>query len=393
VKYRLVEEEDEWRIQSMIDEGADAQRLSTAELERRMTTLFERVQALTEEINASVDELDEDELDEDEDGGDDLDIEDVEDELEEIVCFTKRALHYSDALIAQSPNNAAYYQRAASQAITIPDWERAVIYLGAIAQRFPDQRGETTSVLVIVLTSLAAEYEEEGLHERAEHFIEVIEKTLRDSVATDNNFMSNILLATMLISREEDLDEAESLLHQSQAMASEPREQAQVENGLAKLADARGQVEVALTHYQRTVELDPEAPDIWFNIGSAQKELHQNDEAIQSFLRAIEADLEAPEAYVELSRIYMEQGQLARAREILDEGMDTIPDAADLYAARAMVYIMEGNLRDADDLLTEAEMIDPDLEIVQEARQLFNVRKAQRQSFKPKSGKHKPKKR
>ncbi len=405
VKYRLIEEDDEWRIQSMIDEGAAAQHLSTTELEQRIDTIAQDVKALAQEMDVDIDELDEAEHlhlvkpaeEEEEDESDDLDdiLEGVEaeDRLRQLTWMTTRAMHYSDALIAQAPDNYTYYDIAGAQASAMLDWERTATYLERMAQQFPEAHGDALAVLAVVLSHLCTQYEENDQPERAEHFLALLEKTLRTSIATDHNFLSTIVLANLLIMKEENLQEAEALLQQAQTVATGPKEQAQVEHALAKLADARSQPVLALKHYQRTVELDPEVPDIWFNIGSIQSELNQKNEAIESFLRAIQAAPEDSEAYVELSRIYIEQGKLAKAREILEEGMDIIDEAADLNAARSMVYTLEGHLVDAEGLLTEAEELDPDLDIVQEARRLLNAHKAQRQSFKSKSRKNKPKKR
>ena len=406
VKYRLVEEDEEWRIQSMIDEGAAAQQLSLAELEQRIDTIAQDVKALAQEIHVDMDELDDSEHlhlvkpeeDEGEEESDDLDdalVEEIEaeDRLHQLTWMTTRAMHYSDALMAQAPDNYTYYDIAGAQASAMLDWERTATYLESMAQQFPEERGDALAVLAVVLSHLCTQYEEEDKLDRAGHFLTLLEQTLRDSIATDHNFLSTLVLANLLIMKEENLEEAETLLLQAQTVATAPKEQAQVEHALAKLADARDQPELALQHYQRTAELDPEAPDIWFNIGSVQSELNQTAEATQSFLRAIQAAPEDSEAYVELARIYMEQGKLASAREILDEGLDIIDDAADLNAARSMVYTLEGHFADAEELLTEAEEIDPDLEIVQEARQLLKARKAQRQASKSKFRKNKPKKR
>jgi Tfp pilus assembly protein PilF len=399
-KYRLIEENEQYAIQSIFDEGAAAFQLSTEELDQRMDALAENVKELAEEMNVDVDNPDteqllldaeDDDVEEDDDELDDLDFEEVEDQIHEIIWVTKRGMHYSDALIAQAPDHADYYQRATGQALAIQEWERAAVYLEATAERFPELRSDTVAAQVLVLTSLVGKYEEEGLYDRLEQFMGLIEKTLREAVATDNNFISNILLSTLLIANEDRFDEAEPFLRQAQALAKEPKEQAQVENNWARLADARGQTLSALQHYERAAELDPETPEVWFNIGSAQRDLHQNEQAIRSFLRAIQASPDDSEAYVEAARLYIDQGKLAKARELLDEGLDTIPEAADLYAARAIVYIREGKLREAEELIIDAEEMDSDLDIVQEARQLFNAHKAQRQQSKPKFHKQKPK--
>src|SRR5207248_7921375 len=130
---------------------------------------------------------------EEEEESDDLEdvLEEVEagDRLRQLTWMTTRAMHYSDALMAQAPDNYNYYDIAGAQASALLDWERTATYLESMAQQFPEERGDALAVLAVVLSHLCTQYEEEDKLDRAEHFLSLLEKTLRASIATDHNFL------------------------------------------------------------------------------------------------------------------------------------------------------------------------------------------------------------
>lgn len=380
--FRLVEQDDELLIQDMIDEGALAQQLSTEELLNDIEQITQEIQNLALSLGAGDLESEEPQLPEDT-----LIMEsDPAEVMEQLGMIGQRALHYSDAVIAQTPTDSTQYERAAALAALLQEWERAAAYIELLSDRFPEQRGEALSSLAIVISNLVAYYEREGAVDRAVQFSQLVEKKLRDAIAADNSFTAHILLADLLVDQAEKLEEAQSLLAEANQMATTPQERAQVENGLGHLADAQEDFTTALRHYQRAAELDAELPDIWINVGDAYSKLNMLVDAEKSYLRALAANPEEAYPYVELASIYTTQSNFSAAHAILDQGMEH-STAADLYASRAIVYIYADDLRSAEEYLLEAEEIDPDLELVQGARQLFDTRKAQMRSNKQKSNK------
>ncbi len=381
-RFTLVEEEGEWHIQDMFDEGKAAQRLTTEDLHQRMDVLAESVKSLAQEFG--IEDI------EDEGKIEDI-IQKVEDEqfsfedllgqVQEIGWITQRAMYYSDALIKKTPDDVQVYETAVAQATTMDEWERAAAYLDLIIQRFPDKRGPALRTLATALASLASEYEEE----RAQHFIELVEKILRASIEADHHPAAYTMLADLLIDEEERLDEAQTLLKEAQTRATNPSEQAAVEYSFGKLAEIQDNMQEALGHFLQTIQLDERVPGAWTSLGNAQRALGQNKEAIQSYQRALETDPESLDAYVELALIYIEQNKTAEARKLLEDGLSLFPDEPELYAAFAIAEIQSGNLRNAEEYLDMAEEIDADVELVQDARLLLNQVKAQRKALRPKS--------
>lgn len=392
-KYTIVEDGEDYRILDIDDEGTAAQRLSQEELQQRIAEQVEEVEAMMADMGidpsdpANIEALD----DEDDDEALDktLGIGDPTDLLQDLVWLTERGMHYSDALIAKTPNEAELYDRAAAQAALLQDWERAAAYVTLIADRFPEERGETLSNLAIIVSNLVTDYDEQGMLERSEQFARLVEKLLHEAIDQYHNFTAYILLANLLIDEGNRLNDAEKLLKDAQPFAEDETQQAQIEAGLGNLAETRGDARTALQHYQKAARLHPELPDIWNHIGDVQSKQGNLTEAEKSYLQAIQVNADEAYPYVELATIYTASNRFDKAHAILDQGM-IHSESAELVAAHALSYIYANDLRNAEDYLLEAEEIDAENELVQNVRRLYDSRKAaQKRGGKPNKP-HKP---
>lgn len=393
-RFQLVEENGQWLIQDMQDEGAAALRLSPAELERRMAALTESVKAVTDglgltdldpnsetQVNNFLTKISEDEFS----------LDDFLGQAEEIRWITLRGMHYSDAFIAQSPQDRDFYNTAIAQATSIDDWERAAAYLDMYIQRFPDERGEALRLLAISQSHMI----EDESEERSQHFRNLLEQTLRAAIEADHSTASYTMLADLFIDEEVKLDEATQLLQEAQEHAHTPQDEAAVAFSKGKLAEVQDKPQEALKLYEKAAQLDPKLPEVWTYLGNVQSELGQKTLAITSYQRSIDEGTESPDAYVELAAIYIEQGKIEPARAILEDALRFFPEEAKLYAIFAMLEMRSGNLRHAEEYLAMGEEIDPNDEIVIDTRLIFDSIKAQQRASKPK-GKNKspqPKKR
>jgi tetratricopeptide (TPR) repeat protein len=405
--FKLAEEEEEWRIQSMTDEGTAAFHLSQKALQKRLKELEElasqRLSEIDKDLNEALDEDDEDLEDEDdsdldeESDLDDLEFEEWMDRFSEAIAAATRCMHYCDALIAQSSRDISNYDLAFEQALGMNDPQRAAVYAQLMADRFPAQRAEALRKLANAQVVIAGTYDtdEDADKEQMQRFFGLSEQTLRSAIAIDDAPMSKILLANIFVAQNKQLDEAEELLHQAEGVATDTKEVSLLEAGLASIALERDDEETALRHYQRAAESSSDMPNVWYYVGSLQNRLHRIDEAIESFRRSIEQQPDLTAAYIELADIYMmERQELDKAQEVVEEGLEVNPDAADLLATLAMVHIQDDDLDSARQYLEEAEDIDDELEIVQTVRQIYDAKKAERRSlFKFKSRKQKKKRR
>lgn len=366
--YSLVQEEGGWRIQSMTDEGTNAQGLPVTELRKRVEEHNRRIENITKKHKPT--------------------DADAPKYLLEILWRAMQTIYYEDALLAQLPQERSIYLDAASHAILFEENERALVYLERVVNQFDEERGEILRQIGAIQMQLSdQDYEEEeeeeygDEEERAERFRELAEASVRESLKVDNSATGHLLMADLLIERgaDEDLDEAEDHLHQAQELTTDQSELTLIENDLGEISMARGEYEQALSHGKRILELEPDHPTVWYNIGKTYQALENLEEAKDAFRRSIELHPDYLEAYAALVDIYSQEGQLSEAREVIEEGVRANPDSVQLLTMLASTYL-DSDPDYAEELLEEAEEIDPDSEMVQMFRQMLTISKMEKRS-------------
>lgn len=418
--YVVVEEDGEWHITEMIDEGAKALQLPADEIERILREKAANASQRLAELDDDEDFEDFEDFDEDDDDVeddddeeedfDDLDEEELEDEdddegsldfleeMEEAIREATQALHYHDAYIHQAPNDGpAVYQSAIQFAQIVQDSERTAAYFQQMAQNIPEYRGKALCGLAMTYEQILQDYlanDPEDSESAQQHYDTLIEETLRQASEISLTTQSYILFADVLIRQNKNLDEAEELLKKALPTALDDEDIVSIEERLAQLAQSHGQPEEALQHYQSIVNLDTEFPEIWFKIGSLQRQLGATDEAMFNLRRSIKEEPDLTEAYIELSAIYSEQKLFNKASDLLRKALDKSPDSVDALASLSVVYAKSGDLRSAQRYLQQAEMIDGENRFVEMARTTLQAQKGQKPSSpshtKPKD-RHQPK--
>ena len=357
-RYTLVMEQDKWRIEGMTDEGANAQNLTSAELQKRISEQLKQVDQITKKHKPT--------------------DPDAEHYMEEILWHLGQAISYSDALIVKSPQDRRAYENAAADLIALKEFERAVVYFEPLVQRFPEKKNEELLQLAGIQIQLSASLLEEEEDEAVEEYRELAEANIRESLALDNNYLGHLLLAELLKDDHERLDEAEDHLNQAKASNTNEDIEFAIEHNLGEIAMNQEQYDKALQHFQRVAEYDPTDAEAWYEMAEAHNLLENIEEAETNYKRAIELQPDSIDYYSALSRMYMEHAQPSKSREVLEEGLRANPDSAELRAYLALVVSESGDYRAAEALLDEAESIDPDLEIIEMFRLLLNVNKTRR---------------
>jgi tetratricopeptide (TPR) repeat protein len=343
--YTLVREQSMWRIQSLSDEGASVQSLSVNELQKRIKEYEDAVQEALKKRYT-----------------------DQQEAIEELAWRITQLLHFSDALLVHLPLDRTIYEQAYGRSVGAGNPERSLVYLERMAQRFPEQRGATLRTLGATQLTQAYNDANRDLEARAEEFAALAEKNLREAVTLDNIATSHLLLAEMLLSTDRN-DEAEAEFLQASSLSPNSEEEAALEAGMGNLAMRRGQLEEAIPHYERVIQLDPEYTGIWFNIGFAHRHLEHLDEALEAYKSAVQHEPEDMRTYSEMTAIYMNKGDKQQARAIIEQGVRTNPDSAHLHALFASVLSTLDDQQAAQRELAEAEAIDPNIEIVARVRQ------------------------
>ncbi len=363
--YTLVQEQDEWRIQSMTDEVVKARNLSIAELQERI----QQHTGYLDEFSKQHNPLDLDEY---------LSDSDEIKALEEARWRSGHTLAYYDALIEKAPDERAHYQLAAARSLALNDFERSLVYFDLMQERFPEKRDETLLQLGGIQIKFIQDLQDRldffsDEDEVVGRFRELAESNLRESLSLNDNYMGHLLIAQLLKDDDNRLDEAEEQLHQARALAPNADTEAIVEHDMGTLAMIREDYEQALEHYRRVAEIHPDSTRVWTDIADAYSGLDNFEAAEASYRHAIELKPNDVNLYVGLSTMYMANQQLDGSRELWEEGLRANPDSADFRFYLAMTLAERGEFLRAQTLLEEAEQIDPHHEMAPMISQMLNA--------------------
>jgi tetratricopeptide (TPR) repeat protein len=388
--YMLVQENGDWRIQSMTDESIRAQEIPTDELQKKVQEYagflekFEKTHT-REEIEQQ------------------LKDQDKANYYLDLVRHIMQVNYYVDALDKRMQLDPSVYEEVAARMVASKQYERSLTYWLRLIERFPELRGKYLRREAETLLLLSKEYAEEDEDEddyydeedesSADRCITLAEEALRESLQAENCFEGHIELANLLISIEERLEEAEDHLRQARELMSEPKDEVKIERELAAIVRLRGQYKEALKHYQRVVEIVPEDSEAWADVALAHQKLGNVEEAETNYRQAIALDPRAV-YYFTLSGLYKENDQPARAIKALEEGLAVNPsDAAILYVSMVEIYMDSGDYNQAEKCLDKAEEIDPKLDLLATYRPLVALGKLEQMEEQPPRKPGKPLKR
>ncbi|MEO7022543.1 MAG: tetratricopeptide repeat protein [Ktedonobacteraceae bacterium] len=361
--YTLVQEDGEWRIQTMTDEFAKAQNLPLQELRKLMEGCDDKAKQIAQKHSA--------------DALENATVPALAEYLSDIVACYLQMVYYADVLIKKAPLEREIYAEAADLMRTLGLYERCLAYLELLIEKFPEDHAKLYRRIgdVQLLQSKRCEEIDED-DDGADFYEELGEESLLASLDLENHFDTHIALANLFINQEERLDEAEEQLQQARPLITEPDHEAEVEYWLAEIATKREQFPQALKHYQRVAEIDAEDSTAWSDLGNAHLKVNNFEEAEACYKQAIALDPADIEYYSLLGLLYREQGQPAKAIQALEEGLLANPDSVGLYMYLAGAHVSNGDYQQAEFFLKKAEHLSPEDEVIQEFRESFMLRKA-----------------
>ncbi len=386
--YILVQENGDWRIQSMTDESIIAQNLSIEDLQKEQQELDDQMGAFVKKY-ARAKALQ-------------LDDEDAEIYLDEMSIRMKQAIYYTDALIKKLPFDQSHYEDAANRMVSLGHFERCIAYLTQMTRRFPEKRGLYLRRKALVEQRISRAYSDQEDESQAEYYKELAQESLRESLAAENTFEAHISLAELLVGAKE-LDEAEDHLLQAKDLVTIAEEaamrlgqgtmidedgyeipfsekQAQIEFHLGEIAAGREEYRKALSYYQRAIELEPDSGNAWFAAGEAHQALEHFEEAETNYKRAIELEPESIGYYYRFSQMHAKNDQPSKAIKVLEEGLIANPDSVVLRIYIALLYMEMDDYRQAEIFLNKAEHIDPESPLVRSFREVLNSKKLEQTS-------------
>jgi len=357
--YILVQEENEWRIQSMIDEAAIALTLPIEELQKRI----EKHDKFLDEYFAKHKPKA-------------TDSDKTQQFLNVVVWRIMQTVYYTEALIKKLPLDFSLYGDVLNRLHSVLHYEHSLIYLEPLAQQFPD--GPRLRELAVFQRQLSNKFFDDADDERGEHFQELSEEALRKSLSLENSFEAHISLAEILIDEKEHLDEAEDHLLQAKAMVTDAADDAHIEMHLGEIAIEQKQYEDALKHFRHVADYQPDSAESFANLAMVYRMLERYEEAEDNYKRAIELEPDNEDYYYILSEMFSANKQPERAIELLEEGLINNPNSAILHMFLALRYLDTGDYRQAEIFIEKAESLDPGVPMGQMMHQVIDLMKLER---------------
>jgi cytochrome c-type biogenesis protein CcmH/NrfG len=339
--YTLVQEENEWRIQSMTDEAAIALTLPIEELQKRILKQDKFLNEYTAKHMPK-----------------NLNDEKTQQFFDAISWRIMQSVYYTEALIKKLPLDYSLYKDVLTRLTALFQYEHGLIYLEPLAQQFPD--GPRLRQLAAFQRGLSDRFFDDGDDERGQHFLDLATEALHKSLSLENSFEAHISLAEVLIDSKQHLDEAEDHLLQAKAMITDPEEVAHIELHLGEIAFEQKQYESALKHYHHVANYHSKSAEAWASLAMVYKMLEQYEEAEANYKRAIELEPDNEDYYFSLSEMFSANEEPEKAIEVLEEGLIENPNSYILHIFLAMRYLDTGDYRQAELFLEKAERLEPD---------------------------------
>jgi tetratricopeptide (TPR) repeat protein len=359
--FTLVQENNVWHIQHMTDEYLKGRDLPLEVIKKRIEELRQGAEkaalAQTPEQIKHMNEAEQQQY------------------IEATLLPMEQALYYTDILVGRELQDRSLYEDAAAQAMVLGQRERSLIYLQALLERFPEGHALIHQRIAELQQDLALEYAEEDDDEREIFYLNQAEKSLIASLALEENVDAHLSLAEVLLEQDDRLNEAKSHLLQAQGETNDPEVEAHIEMHLGEIAQQQEQMELALNHFQRAVELQPTNADYWETLGGMQQTLEDFSEAEISYQRAIELDPYNINAYSVLGLLYRAMDQDTRAIQALKDGLVANPESVALHLYLAGAYQSINDFQQSEDFLDKAERLEPDSEVIAAYRETLALSK------------------
>jgi tetratricopeptide (TPR) repeat protein len=139
--------------------------------------------------------------------------------------------------------------------------------------------------------------------------------------------------------------------------ASETR--AVTEHNLGAAFQSEGQLDAAITHYKRAIEIDRAYTPAYSNLGSALLARGDHAGAIAAYQRALEIQPDFPDAHFNLGNALLRGGQPAAAISHFERALAQGPDAVDAQTNLGVALMADGRIDEGVAALQRAVALAP----------------------------------
>ncbi len=131
-------------------------------------------------------------------------------------------------------------------------------------------------------------------------------------------------------------------------------------NNLGIALAGRGQIDAAVAHYRKALEIKPDYPDAHNNLGAALAGRGQIDAAVAHYRKALEIKPDDAKAYTNLGVIMAGHGQIDAAIAHYQKALEIKPDSAEAYYNLGVALARRGQVDAAIAHYQKALEIKPD---------------------------------
>jgi protein O-mannosyl-transferase len=118
-------------------------------------------------------------------------------------------------------------------------------------------------------------------------------------------------------------------------------------NNLGTVLLQKGQLDEAIVHFRRALEIAPDHADARANLGSALLQKGDVDEAIAQYNKALEIKPDYAEVHYNLGNAFLLKGQLEEAIAHYKKTLEGEPQNADVYNNLGLVLVQQGQVEQA----------------------------------------------
>lgn len=130
--------------------------------------------------------------------------------------------------------------------------------------------------------------------------------------------------------------------------------QAQCQNALALVQKELGNIDDAVSSYQRALSLSPESEFLWNNLGQLLAKNERNEDAIQAFNKALSCSPRDFLSWDGVGHIYLKLGVYQNAISAFEKALEIAPYYESSWVGIGKAYMESGELEKAENSLRKA---------------------------------------
>jgi tetratricopeptide (TPR) repeat protein len=173
---------------------------------------------------------------------------------------------------------------------------------------------------------------------------------------TSDNFIGHNNLGIALL-KTGNVDEA--MVHYQKALEINP-DFAEAHNNLGNFLFQKGSVDEAMVHYQKALEINPDYAEAHYNLGYALLKMGNVDEAIAHLQKALQINPDYAEAHNNLGYALIQKGSVDEATAHFQKALQINPDYADAHNNLGNILLEKGSVDEAIIHFQKALQIKPD---------------------------------